>query len=527
MLSPEQIAQLRGDAGLSPTPPEKGTEDILAARRAAIGMDTEQTAEPSTFDKLSSSPFKASGDENLITGTAKALGNTPASALNLGGNVASAVIHPVDTVMNIGKTLVGGGEALGRKIGVAGSDVKRPEEEQFGHVADFFKSRYGSVDKLQKTAIEDPVGLAADISAIFTGGGSALAKAGEISKVSSLAQAGNTIAKTGQVIEPLGVVSKTARGVKNLVGKALPDSTELQKSNVAKALNLTPADLGKISANTGNEAAQYLLSKKLLKNNSEETASALETEKQSSMQKVRDEVNNVKKEYTPEEVPNVQKGLDVILKGVEGVPGLEDVVAKIENLGFKNKYTLNDIQKAKEFIDENSNIYSKTGDVKTASSARGLDNIRKDLRGFIEKEVSTNTGGKVNIQQLNNDVQTSHALKDAIVNREVRDIPKAYSPITDIILGGAGFTVNPFLGMGLVVGKHILQSPTFRIKFARLLAKEPVATAKAFAKENTTGKLSPTTQARLQKIIDTAQENLPYTEAVSNVLDKKSQEENQ
>lgn len=41
-ISPEQIASLRSSAGLSPTPPQVGGNDLLAQRRQALGLDKEQ-----------------------------------------------------------------------------------------------------------------------------------------------------------------------------------------------------------------------------------------------------------------------------------------------------------------------------------------------------------------------------------------------------------------------------------------------------------------------------------------------------
>lgn len=46
MLDPEQIAQLRGEAGLSATPPSAGSEDIISQRKKALGFD-----EPETISK--------------------------------------------------------------------------------------------------------------------------------------------------------------------------------------------------------------------------------------------------------------------------------------------------------------------------------------------------------------------------------------------------------------------------------------------------------------------------------------------
>lgn len=499
---------------------QSNTQDWFSQTEPQTQDATEVTQGVQQPQQTFSTPFKATGNEGFLSGTAKAIGNTPASVGNLVSNVASAVMHPVDTVKNLASTLVGGGEALGRGLGLASSQEQRPEEQQFNNVANFFKDRYGSVENLQKTAIEDPAGFAADLASVFSGGGSTLSKIGELSGISKISEAGNVLSKVGASQEPIASAANTAKGAGSLVGKMLPDTEAIQKTSVAKSLGLTPSDISNITTKTGNEPTSYLLKNDLLKNSPEETANALEKNRVDKMAQVRSEIGKVNTTYTPEQVPLLQQGLDVILRNVEGVPGLEDVVKNIQDLGFKDKYTLSDIQKAKEFIDQNSNIFSTLGDVKSAASAKGLANIRSGLKTFIESEVKKNTGGKVDISGLNNDVQTSYALQEAVANRELRSIPKAYSPIVDILLGGGGATaVNPYVGAGLVIGRHLLESPTFRVNLAKLIAKEPIEFVKQFTKENTTGKLSPATISNLKKIISEAQKNLPYVESASNALE--------
>jgi len=75
MLSPEQIAQLRGEAGLSPTPPAQGTDDIIAARKKALGIS--ETPEPSFMDTVKSRASAVVEDPSgAATGFVKRAGRT-------------------------------------------------------------------------------------------------------------------------------------------------------------------------------------------------------------------------------------------------------------------------------------------------------------------------------------------------------------------------------------------------------------------------------------------------------------------
>lgn len=481
---------------------------------------------PEELPKESSATFKATGDENLVTGTLKAVGNVPSSAINLGKNVVQAVANPADTVTSLGSIAVGGASKLGRVMGT-GANVGKPvtqEEESFDGVINFFKERYGSVDALKRTLIEDPAGAAADIASIFSGAGAATRTA--------------SLSKVGRVVEPVNAINSTLDVVKNsTVGKiasdVLPTSDKVIQGQVVKALELTPGDLATIQKKTGNDPARYVIDNNLLKQTPEETAIALENVRKVKKQEVRDAVSQVSAAYdeSAPAVINLRKGLSAVLDGLKYSPdmhspkvpvaGMESVVSEIETLIKKPQYNLIDMQIGKELLDQNSNIYSKLGDVKSSSVARGLDNIRGDLKTFIEDEVALNTSGKVDIRGLNNDVATTYSLQEAITNRALRGQSRQYLTVFDGILGtGAYAAGGPLAAAGLVIGKKIVESPTFRLFVAKSLTKVSPSTLAKMAKEIEKGTLSPSAQKILQRIIEEAKKNLPYLESGANALDQ-------
>jgi len=465
----------------------------------------------------SAATFKATGNESLISGAAKAVGNIPSSGVNLAKNVIHAVANPLETATNVGKTLVGGGEALGHAVGLGDKTQIRPEEQQFNDFLGALKERYGGLDNIKKTLIEDPVGAAADISALLSGGSTAAAKLG-------LADTATTLSKASQVAEPM----KLASTVKNMakdstVGKVLsdvsPTSYKIQQGQVVKALELTPGDLANITKKTQNDVTNFVVKNDLIKGTPEEVVHSLDELRKQRMAEVRGEIANVKTTYTPEQVPSFKKSLDLIASNLKDVSGLESQYAEVNALANKKVLSLEDIQRAKELVDENYDIYSASGDVKQGTQARGLDVMRKELRKTIEDEVTKNTNGQTNIQQLNNDVQTTKELQNAIEKRQNKGMSRQYITAFDLIAGTTGTAAfGPLAGVGLVVAKKIAESPAFRLKVAKLLSAQPIQYVKTLTKEMANKTLSESTRKTLSSILEEAQKNLPYIESGSNLM---------
>lgn len=148
------------------------------------------------------------------------LGNTLTSGADLIGNTVGALAHPIKTVKALGSVALGGVSKL-----IPG---RQKSEDSFDAVTGFYKDRYGSLGALKETAYNDPVGLAADVSTLFTGGGALasrvgrLGKVGELGELSALSKAGNTIKSVGQAIDPLSAAVKT-------IGKGTEFATDGRK----------------------------------------------------------------------------------------------------------------------------------------------------------------------------------------------------------------------------------------------------------------------------------------------------------
>lgn len=501
--------------------------------------------------------FKATGEEGIIGGTAKSLGNVPSSALNLGEQVVSAVVNPIETAKAV-KNLVAGAGAKIAEIGFENTDVGQsilqkmnnsrvargleplkkdesgklqgmdtPELQAFNQVGEYFANKYGGVDNLKKSVIEDPVGVLADAASVFTGSGAALrgttigAKATELaSKVEPINAVSTVTGKT------TGAIKDTTLG--KSVSEIIPSRSDIQASQVTKALDLTQGDLATISKSTGNDVTDFITRNNLIKESPEAIADALNIRRKDTMSLVRDEISKVQTVYKTKELSDVQNGLKTIAQGVDGVAGLENVSKEISTLLKKKDMTLSDVQRAKELIDENSSIYSKIGDTKSSSAAKGLANIRGNIRAFIEKEVDTATNGATDINKLNNDVQTSFAIEDAINTRATRNLTRSGLSISDIgVLFGGGATLGPAIGVGLFVGKKVLETPSMRLGITKALSKRPLKEIKRIVSEVKNKNVSPTTQKMINELVKEAKKNLPVIESGSIIVEESKEQQKQ
>jgi hypothetical protein len=118
---------------------------------------------------------------------AHALSNVPKSALGVAKSVAEPVVDIVgstlqgrmpETFKNLGHL----GKGLASKgLNAAGiwsddAETRTANESTADALGAFYKDRYGSEEGFKKALAEDPVGVVADLTTFFTGGGSAAAR---------------------------------------------------------------------------------------------------------------------------------------------------------------------------------------------------------------------------------------------------------------------------------------------------------------------------------------------------------------
>ena len=148
---------------------------------------------------------------DVLTGAVKSL---PASGYEFGKNIATALIHPVQTGKALGKTAMGVGQKL-----IPG---EQEEEQYIDALIKDFKEAYGSVEGFKRTIAEDPVRVLADIASVITLAGTAVRGAGTVSRVGKIAGIGKAVSKAGISLEPTAVAAKLISQPFKLIPEKVP-----------------------------------------------------------------------------------------------------------------------------------------------------------------------------------------------------------------------------------------------------------------------------------------------------------------
>jgi len=113
----------------------------------------------------------------------EALANAPESAGKFVSGIAQSLVHPIDTLTSISDLAAGGFyNAMPKAVQSAINAIEvNPDAQQraiktANAVGGEYKQRYGDMDKIKATLATDPVGAAADLSMIFSGGASATSR---------------------------------------------------------------------------------------------------------------------------------------------------------------------------------------------------------------------------------------------------------------------------------------------------------------------------------------------------------------
>lgn len=146
--------------------------------------------------------------------------NLPASAGQFVSGVVQAVTSPVQTLTGL---LDLGAGALRNSLPKSVSSfidkfdadpvAAQRASEVASAVGGMYKDRYGSYDAIKRTFAEDPVGAAADLSTLLTGGGAAAGKLGAT-------QTGAALSKAGTMINPMRPIAPVIEAPIKLAGKA-------------------------------------------------------------------------------------------------------------------------------------------------------------------------------------------------------------------------------------------------------------------------------------------------------------------
>lgn len=273
----------------------------------------------------------------------------------------------------------------------------------------------------------------------------------------------------GAVEAGANVISKEKAVGGNIVKDIIPNAERWANHEVTKALDLTQGDVKNIAQSTGNEVGEFIADKNLIGVNKESTLKNVKDFYDTNYKQVRSEIAKVKTRYLANEIPQYVESLKEIKKQITDVAGLQEANKEIDVLLKKKVIKVEDVQRAKELLDDHFSLYKATGDVKEGVAKTGLAKIRSTLQTFIEKEVKKATGA--DIRELNNNVRTARSISDAIETRSTRGLTRSMISASDLItfLTGSAAFGNPLSGALAVVVKKIYQSPSFKLRVSKWL----------------------------------------------------------
>lgn len=132
-----------------------------------------------------------------------ALKNAPGSAVEFGKALVQPILHPVDTAKGLGELATG----VASKLTPAPDWWRGPGEDAADATGQFFKDRYGGMENIKNTLATDPVGVAGDLSAVLSLGGTLPVRGAA------------TLGRAGAMVDPLSAVGQGVKGASTLAGK--------------------------------------------------------------------------------------------------------------------------------------------------------------------------------------------------------------------------------------------------------------------------------------------------------------------
>lgn len=190
---------------------------------AGVPVEHDPFAKQSNGAPVDFDPF-APKKRSWMDVAGESLTSIPQSAAALAGMVYDVATDPIQAVRGAGQMIVGGTEKLMGEPYFdtsSGRAVREQGKAALSAGGDFLKNRYGSEEAIKNTLATDPVGAAADLSVLFSGGGSLAAR------TPMLSRAAPVLKTAAAYTDPI-----------NLVGKAIGKTYDLTGTAVKSGLGL-------------------------------------------------------------------------------------------------------------------------------------------------------------------------------------------------------------------------------------------------------------------------------------------------
>ena len=343
--------------------------------------------------------------------------NTPRSFVENVKNLATIpmmALSPKKTAETLGQ--IGGG--IFQKL--TGNEIQTPGLDRVNAIIDYEKNRYGG-GNIYKTIEQDPVGVAADASALLMGGGGLLRGAGSLAKSGRLAGVGKDVMEIGAMVEPINALTSAAGSA---FGKMVPESklsgmyekalkppttmksaTRQKLNRLGRELQLMPTSKGvdqleSIIKQTDDKIASMITEAgqtgakipagRLMRNFGEafreSQFSGLPKTARNSVKKVFDEwvdkIKGGKTEYTPQEVQKIKQTIYKELKSQYSSANYDTFKTQaIKGVARAAKESLEEILPEIKQLNKNDGDYIELMEVLQRSANRVGNNYTVSLRG--------------------------------------------------------------------------------------------------------------------------------------------------
>jgi len=413
--------------------------------------------------------------KQIFTGARDAVTAGIETAQQAREQVTNQEISPLaGTIKTIGGGLSAGARAIGGVALGAGKALLSPFREQqiankVGEVAQnvmetepaqFVMEKYNSLTPEEKAVVDGTLGTVEGLGAVL-GASGASKLFGKAKEVANSIQEFN-IPKLDLRQSALSQsISQTAKDV-------IPKSADLRDSSIAKAFKLAPSDITNIKSFTQNDIGEFMGRYNLIKNTPEETLEDLARFQQRNYDRVGDAVSLVDNSYTFNEIPEFKQILDFMEQELAKTTsrGFAQARQQIKAIKEGGEFSLSDMQQTKRMFDEITSFYKRSGDVKDSLKAEDMTRNMSNVREFISNEVKAQYP-ELDINILNNNVQTSRAILDAVVNRSGKTDTESLFKLGDMAVLGAGNVSAPYAGFAALVAKKVIESAPIRLRMAK------------------------------------------------------------
>lgn len=226
--------------------PDDATDDEVAQILDAssplpVGAGFSKQSEPQTWGKTATD----------------AVSNIIPSTVGLVKNVASAVMHPIDTASSIVDVAAGGLQNALPKGVVDYINTKFPSESaeearaKADAVGKFYVDRYGSVEGFKKALGKDPAGVMADVATVLSGGAGLASKAG-------LTRTGEMLSSASKAVDPLYQTVRAAESAVKPLGHAVSEIVGGMGTHTGGESMRQMANAGVVGGSKGKQAIGFV-----------------------------------------------------------------------------------------------------------------------------------------------------------------------------------------------------------------------------------------------------------------------------